>query len=74
MSYMEWFEIPHMDEGFGLVFIDDDPSNELIYDDLFKQKEKDSEGKETDKYEGGTRTQIFSYLHYNEKGFFHAAL
>lgn len=49
MSYMEWFEIPHMDENFGLVFIDDDPGNELIYDDLFKQKVtiKDSKGKET---------------------------
>lgn len=35
MSYMEWYEIPHMDE-FGLVFIDDDPGNTLIYDDLFE--------------------------------------
>jgi len=47
MSYMEWYEIPHMDE-FGLVFIDDDPGNEIAYDELFAQKVKDQDGKETE--------------------------
>ena len=61
-----------MDDDFGIVFIDDGERNNVVYD-LFETKVT-TDGYEDYLYEGGSEVQTFSYLHYDEDGFYSKAL